>query len=53
MWHLAGTLASNWNEDTKQDFVMLFGVFDEGNYHVDSCWTLNSSLFGLHDLAMV
>ncbi|KAK2528910.1 F8 [Columba guinea] len=25
-----GTLASNWNEDTKQYFVMLFGVFDEG-----------------------
>uniref|UniRef100_A0A8C0B3X9 Coagulation factor VIII n=1 Tax=Buteo japonicus TaxID=224669 RepID=A0A8C0B3X9_9AVES len=39
---LVCTLASDGNEDTRQEFVMLFAVFDEGNYPAVWCQTLNS-----------
>lgn len=41
------------NEDVQQEFVMLFAVFDEGNYPVDWCLTLNSTWSEAHALAMV
>uniref|UniRef100_A0A672V9Y2 Coagulation factor VIII n=1 Tax=Strigops habroptila TaxID=2489341 RepID=A0A672V9Y2_STRHB len=33
-----------------QEFVMLFAVFDEGNYPVERCWTLNSAWSMAHAL---
>ena len=44
---------SDGNKDAQQEFVMLFAVFDEGNYPVDWCWTPNSAWSGMHALAMV